>query len=64
MGLHDPKGVGRVGPKEASRVACHVGPLDPFKFHFLPFTFYRMSNVYNTSLNNYVVANLMGKKVN
>ena len=33
-----------------------------FTFYFLLFSFYYMSNIYNTPLNNYIRTNLNGKK--
>ena len=64
LGRHGPKGAGCARPKETTYAAYHAGPLDPFKFHFLLFTFYYRSNVYNTPLNNYITISLMGKKLN
>ena len=42
---------------------AHLALLN-FTFYFLLFIFYYMSNVYTTLLNNYITANLRGKKVN
>ena len=48
-------------------VSAHcVSPLDSFKYYFLLFifSFYYMSNAFNTPVNNYITISLKSEKVN
>ena len=60
-----PNGMTMLGLRKQLMVPTHLTVLIiTFYFYFLLFPFQYMSNVYNTPLNNYIIASLRGKKIN
>ena len=59
LGWHNPKEQALLGLKKESTLLTHLTLLNSL----FTFTFYYMSNVYNTLLSKYITTSLRGKKV-